>query len=435
MIFSDKFIPVLYVKTLTREFTVLQDGSLYTGDDPSSLFKIHDLWKQTTFLREQNHSYMIWTGCNKGIAPLKDLEFSMEERQYFLDNGLTMYLYEPFSNYVKDKPITCIEHKWYDHFETEDHLSINFRAGELDDLEAFRQRLNLFSIVVYTCEGNVGKYYQKQYPKLKLHTKDIFLAENSATTDVTDMFAQKVPHKRFCHVAYRYTGVRHLTTGWMASMRNFVNSNISWSIAGFLHNINQNDRMWFDVKRWALQNEFHDRLGRGFDRLEKYLPLSLDQKFPIRVWIDEPNRNAMLPRHVDFDMRYHYAECFMTIVNESRFAQPTANFSEKTINVMKARRPFILLAPPKTLEYMHSMGFKTFGRIWDESYDSEFNHQKRLAKIFRLIRYFDDLEDYECLELLKRIKPILDWNHERLLHFSTHPYEWDKDEYAKLDRV
>lgn len=435
MEFSNKFIPVLYVKTVDREFTVLPDDSIYTGDDPASLYQIHKLWRDTTFLHEQFNSYMIWTGCNKGIKPLENLDLTEKEIKNFKAKGLAVYLYEPFSNYVKNKPLKCLEHDWYDHYETEDYAVTDLRAFELDALEQFREKHGLNSIVVYTCEGNVVQYYQEQYPKLKLHTKDIFLSENSYTSDVTDLFWQKQPHKRFCHLSYRYTGVRHLMTGWLAGMRNFPNSNISWSVGGFLNNLNEHNRMWFDVKKWALKNDFNDQLGRGFNRLEKHLPLSLDQKFPVRAWINDPNRNVVIPRHDNFDARNYIAECFMSVVSESRFAQPTANFSEKTINVIKARRPFILVAPPKTLQYMHSLGFKTFGRFWDESYDTELNHQKRLVKIFRLIKFFDDLEDYECWDLLEKIKPVLQWNHERLLQFGTHPYEWDRDEYAKLDKV
>ena len=76
-------------------------------------------------------------------------------------------------------------------------------------------------------------------------------------------------------------------------------------------------------------------------------------------------------------------ESFVGIVTETRFAQPTGNFSEKTIHTIHCKRPFVLVAPPFTLQYMHKLGYKTFDKWWSEDYDTTTDHFKRMEKIFK----------------------------------------------------
>ena len=52
------------------------------------------------------------------------------------------------------------------------------------------------------------------------------------------------------------------------------------------------------------------------------------------------------------DGKIYYKNSFCEVVCETRFAQPTGNFSEKTIRPMHFHRPFVLVAPPHTLKYL-----------------------------------------------------------------------------------
>ena len=60
------------------------------------------------------------------------------------------------------------------------------------------------------------------------------------------------------------------------------------------------------------------------------------------------------------------------------------------------------------------MGFKTFEPFIDERYDLETNMQKRIdlifAEIFKLVSKSDD----EKIEWMKKVKPIVDYNTNKL---------------------
>jgi hypothetical protein len=120
--------------------------------------------------------------------------------------------------------------------------------------------------------------------------------------------------------------------------------------------------------------------------------------------------NAMSNNLSDF-----YFEAFVDIISETRYAQPTANISEKTFQAMQYLRPFILVAPPKSLKELHSLGFKTFGDFWDESYDDEADHGERLAKIFTLINTVFAIPNEEQRKMYKKMIPILTHNFERFI--------------------
>jgi hypothetical protein len=100
----------------------------------------------------------------------------------------------------------------------------------------------------------------------------------------------------------------------------------------------------------------------------------------------------------------------VSIVGETKYGVPTANFTEKVLNPMKLYRPFIVAAPPYTLEYIKNLGFKTFDRWWSEDYDSIENHTERLNAIFNIIEDLEKKSLDEMKNILKEMKDILNWN-------------------------
>lgn len=65
---------------------------------------------------------------------------------------------------------------------------------------------------------------------------------------------------------------------------------------------------------------------------------------------------------------------------------------------------------------MRSYGFKTFNSVWDESYDLEFDSEKRFTKIIKLINDLNNLNNNEYNLLLKKAHQIAE--HNRNLFFS-----------------
>lgn len=108
----------------------------------------------------------------------------------------------------------------------------------------------------------------------------------------------------------------------------------------------------------------------------------------------------------------------LDIVAETVFDYPYPYVSEKTFRPMSCKRPFILVGPPNTLNFLHSLGFKTFSHIINESYDSIIDPEKRLFAIIDEIKKFVNSPISSIIDIVKECEPILNHNFQNLLNFE-----------------
>lgn len=108
------------------------------------------------------------------------------------------------------------------------------------------------------------------------------------------------------------------------------------------------------------------------------------------------------------------------IVAETLFDHSKIHLTEKVFKPMVMRQPFFLVAAPGSLEYLRSYGFKTFGDVWDESYDDEFDHQRRLSMIVQEIENICNLDQTRFDRLNEKCSEIVAHNHR---HFFSQEFE------------
>jgi hypothetical protein len=73
--------------------------------------------------------------------------------------------------------------------------------------------------------------------------------------------------------------------------------------------------------------------------------------------------------------------------------------------------PFVLMAPAGSLAYMREYGFKTFGDIFDESYDLETNDIRRIELVTKLLKDLDSLSVAERQQIHRACLPIVEHNY------------------------
>jgi hypothetical protein len=64
---------------------------------------------------------------------------------------------------------------------------------------------------------------------------------------------------------------------------------------------------------------------------------------------------------------------------------------------------------------MRSIGFKTFGDFWDESYDEEENNDGRFEKVFNLLMKFNKMPIEELHKLYIDMIPTLKYNYDLIV--------------------
>ena len=110
---------------------------------------------------------------------------------------------------------------------------------------------------------------------------------------------------------------------------------------------------------------------------------------------------------------------FCHIITEDPFFDNRPRASDKTVKPFFARRPFLMLGSQGSLAWLQSHGFRTFSQWWDQSYDQEPNHWRRLEKVYLQAEYINSLSLSDCKQMLQEMKPILEHNRNHLSAFST----------------
>ena len=396
-----------------------------------------------TFIEKNNVPYLICTCCGS-FSHLDNVKYDPETIEFLNNSGLEIYLYETLFLDIGQKRKYMNEPANKENFDIDFEYNIvkntitGFESStqnlstmycfEFEKIQNFIENNNLTNVTIYSGDYNVDTYFNSIYPKLKFQTQDIFLT--SLFKKSADSFnsyeyipnntqtSTKIEYK-FWSGNRRYDGYRHLIVSYL------VNKSALWSYQykieespfySYDKDINRasplwgplKNYLWFDLETWKDQYpETYNTLQNNNQVLESISSKSID--------IDISNETSLEQLGVPVES---YSKCFCAVITEAKFAQPTGNFSEKTLNAIKCFRPFILVAPPKTLEYLKQYGIKTFDDIWDESYDNEENHEKRLIKIFQVIDYIDTFSLDDLQKLYKMLLPRLQHNYKVIENIS-----------------
>jgi hypothetical protein len=312
-------------------------------------------------------------------------------------NGLHIYLYEPLCDYhqnaTPDEIVGTVHNQgFYSEFK-HPIATVDLRAEELDSIYQYAERNNLTNVTVHTGNYNAESWYTHYADKLSLMCDDLFLKTQRKIEGLDETFRNQFNFKFVC-LNWRFTKHRQLVSTFLASEA----GHLSWYHKADFDALSKN--LSFNLHLWEqTYPEHYDRLKRNCDLVMQNAPYTIDVPATEPIEINNPYHVDIWPKTELYkegetpalrnitanSLAAAYINSFVDIINETRFAQPTANFSEKVFQAIQYQKPFIVVGPPKTLEYIRSMGFKTFNEFWDESYDDELHHGERLAKIFDLI--------------------------------------------------
>lgn len=117
----------------------------------------------------------------------------------------------------------------------------------------------------------------------------------------------------------------------------------------------------------------------------------------------------------DFDIE-DYNVTDIEVVLETIFDDDRLHLTEKSLRPIAVGQPFILAATHGSLKYLHRYGFKTFGDIWDETYDTIVAPGDRLRAIVRLMSEIASWDSATKANKMLQAKAIVDFNRE---HFFS----------------
>lgn len=132
--------------------------------------------------------------------------------------------------------------------------------------------------------------------------------------------------------------------------------------------------------------------------------------------------SADLPRTFAGEDTQNMTSCWLTnfaeaqdslvyVPTETIYFGRRTHLTEKTFKAIALEMPFILVSTAGSLAYLREYGFKTFGDIWDESYDLETDDILRIERVTQLLRDLDNLDLKERQLIHEACVPIVEHNY------------------------
>lgn len=157
------------------------------------------------------------------------------------------------------------------------------------------------------------------------------------------------------------------------------------------------------------------------DKFVEKLPLVLDGENRVEFMCSDPESSTLK----------YYKNSLVSIITETNFLTRYVTLTEKSFKPVRFKHPFILVGAVGTLKAMRSLGFKTFDKFWDESYDLIEDPYERLEAIANVCNTIGNWTNEQILKFKKNVKSILDYNYNHLKHNSSE--ELIKNIISKID--
>jgi len=123
-----------------------------------------------------------------------------------------------------------------------------------------------------------------------------------------------------------------------------------------------------------------------------------------------------------------YIDIGIDIVTETVFNYPNPQITEKTFRSIANKKMFIVVGPPRSLQYLKSVGFETFDNFINEDYDVIQNPIQRMNFLCNEIKRICELDIKEINNAIKNNDDVLNHNFEQLINLQSH-------DLKKLDHI
>jgi hypothetical protein len=170
-------------------------------------------------------------------------------------------------------------------------------------------------------------------------------------------------------------------------------------------------------------NRLENYNEQTFEKFKNLLPLTIDSKstqIEIPDWGSDPDPINL--HQNGRDESHLFKNVFLNVVNETHQPDDTVFITEKTYRSINYCRPFIINGDTGSLQYLKEMGFKTFNKFWDESYDDEISDHARIVKIIDVVKEITSHTETELLDLFQDMLPVLEHNYNVLKNYE----QWSK---------
>jgi hypothetical protein len=316
-----------------------------------------------------------------------------------LDNTLGNFKQSTINSFIKTDsnfiyPIVLFDNKLFDNYTTIDFDELILNAIKLKKCKI---------VFAYLLEGYFNtshiKWINNLCQKYEFSKEDVIV--------ITANLIQ-FSNNKFTIINYDYFGnhINFLSVSKLDSIKvksfekeyeKFINNNFVFHFLCFNGIPRENRLLMFNelVTNEKLKNKSITTL-RGVDK---------NYYYDVPSW-DNQKIGGGARLNIDAHLK-----CFLNIVTETLYDNESLFISEKTYKPIYLCQPFIVFGNPFTLNKLHELGYTTFDKWWDESYDSELDLKRRFDKIVKVIEQLSELNVEELAKLKNEMEEILIHNY------------------------
>jgi len=90
----------------------------------------------------------------------------------------------------------------------------------------------------------------------------------------------------------------------------------------------------------------------------------------------------------------HFEQALLSVITETTYENGDVFLSEKTFKAIAHGHPFIIVGPAESLQQLILLGFQTFNGIIDETYDTIYDNNERMAAIVAELKRINALDPF-----------------------------------------
>jgi hypothetical protein len=310
--------------------------------------------------------------------------FKSNSIKYYVDNGIN-FIY----------PIILFDNKLFENYTT-----IEINKEVINAVQNKKCRI----VFVYVLEGyfNNINWIDNLCQRYSFEKDDVILITSNLI---------EFDNCNFTLIQYNYFG-NHINFLSMSKLDKIDLKNYQNNYNRFLNNINTLHFLCFNgIPRFNRMLMF-DELNQNEKLIGKSITtLRSGEK---NYYYDIPNwESRKLGAGASLNIQAHL-DCFLNIITETLFDDDSIFLSEKTYKPIYLCQPFIIFGNPHSLKTLKQLGYKTFDKWWDESYDEELDINDRFKKIICILEKIAEWDMDKCFSIKQEMQDILIHNYKHM---------------------
>jgi hypothetical protein len=138
----------------------------------------------------------------------------------------------------------------------------------------------------------------------------------------------------------------------------------------------------------------------------------VDESYPLKLDYDDADECAR--GHNQISTKQHFLDSYINVVCETSCHSNYTFITEKTLRPIINLQPFILFGNPYSLVELRNLGFRTYDKWIDESYDTEVDTNKRFELAYNELKRLNLMDIDDIHELYYEMFDVIEYNFKHL---------------------